>query len=122
MPGVENFSVDSFIEGSMACFFVVVGASTSATLCIAVVAFHNEKMFNVWCRRHGRIKRWGSHTWGRKGRVGVAKEGSQEKGGGRKGRVAKKGWGCQRRGGKKVVAVANEIRNDIPTHSLRPPD
>ena len=63
----------------------------------------------------------GSHTWGRKGRVGVAKIGSQEKGGGRKGTVAKKGWGSQRRGGKKVVAVANEIRNDIPTHSLRPP-
>ena len=55
----------------------------------------------------------------------VAREGSkgrsQENGGGRKERVAKKGWRCQRRGGKKVVAIANEIRNDIPTHALRPP-
>ena len=68
------------------------------------------------------MKRWGLQSTSRKGRVGVAKIGSQEKGGGRKGTVAKKGWGSQRRGGKKVVAVANEIRNDIPTHSLRPPD
>ena len=75
----------------------------------------------TWSHEKVGVAKEGSQRRGRKGRVGVAKEGSQEKGGGRKGRVAKKGWGCQRRGGKKVVAVANEIRNDIPTHSLRPP-
>ena len=53
---------------------------------------------------------WCSQRKGRKRRVGVAKKGWQRRGGGVKGSVAKK-----------VVADANEIRNDIPTHSLRPP-